>query len=328
MKRTLVTGASGFVGVHLLEALAARGIETTALYFSSKPHDSSDGSGLVTWVRADLTNEDIGRHLAGTEVVFHLAGYAGLGADPDTVKRLNGVNVLATERVAKAALGAGCRLVYVSSIHAGDAVCGQAMVDETNGLPLTEYGRSKRRAEEILESLGGHGLDFTILRPTQLFGEYHRGSVYELVRAIQRRRFFLIGDGTNATNFYYIKDFVQVLLGVAENAAAHNNIYVSAADPVPLGTLVEEIATHLGVRLRHLRISRALGLVLGGLCDVTGGLLRINLPLTRQRVRAMTRDVRYSNRRLAQDIGEVACHGTLAGVARTIEWYRSSGLLK
>ncbi|MDP2751764.1 MAG: NAD(P)-dependent oxidoreductase [Rhodocyclaceae bacterium] len=323
-----MTGASGFVGVHLLEALVACGIETTALHFSSKPHDSSDRNELITWVRADLTSEDIDHYLPEIEVIFHLAGYSGLGADRDTVKRLNDINVLATERVATAALKADCRLVYVSSVSAGDAADEQTVVDETNGLPLTEYGRSKRRAEKILESLGCQGLDFTILRPTQLFGEYHRGSVYELVRAIQRRHFFLIGDGKNATNFYYIKDFVQVLLSVAENVAAHNNIYICADIPVPLGTLVEEISAHLNTSLRDMKISREFGMLLGGFCDVVEEHLRINLPLTRQRVRAMTRDVRYSNQKFAKDIGKVASHGTLAGLARTIEWYRSSGLLK
>lgn len=328
MKKVLVTGASGFVGVHLLEALVAHGIQTTAVYFSSKPeNNSSDSSRLVLWIKADLTSEDIDNYLAGIDVVFHLAGYAGLGSDPDTANRLNSVNVLVTERIAAAALRAGCRLVYVSSIHAGDAVAGLQMVDETNGLPLTEYGRSKRRAEDILQSLGGQGLDFTILRPTQLFGEYHRGSVYDLVRVIQRRRFILIGDGLNATNFYYIKDFVHVLLCVAESPAARNKTYISAVDPVPLMVLVEEVSKHLGVRMRSLKISRELGLILGGLCDTIGGLLRINLPLTKQRVWAMTRDVRYSNRRLTEDIGEATLYGTLTGLTRTIEWYRSSGLL-
>lgn len=327
MRKVLVTGASGFVGTHLIEALAARGIETTAICYSSKPQSSHASGGSATWVKADLIKEDIDDLLSGVDTIFHLSGYAGLGSDVDTAKRLNSINVTATERVANAALRSKSRLIYVSSIHAGDATAGQQTVDETNGVAQTEYGRSKRRAEQVLESLGDQSLDFTVLRPTQLFGEYHRGSVYDLAVAIQRRRFFLIGDGNNATNFYYVRDFVQVLLRAAESTAARNKIYIAAADPVSLRDLAEEMSAQLGVTLRDLEIPREVGLFLGGICDAIGGLLRVDLPLTRQRVRVMTRDVRYSNRKLASDIGEPVCSGTLTGLSRTIEWYRSIGLL-
>ena len=309
--RVLVTGASGFVGTHLLEALIERGIQTTALYRSSPPQ--KEAFGLITWAKCDLTTDDIGPYLQNVDVVFHLAGYSGLGSDPDTVKQLNSVNVVATKRVGTAALAARCRFIYVSSIHACEA--------------SSEYGRSKRRAEDAIVEFGRQGLDFTILRSTQLFGEYHEGSVLELARAIKRRQFFLIGDPSTATNFYYVKDFVDALLRVAEHPACKQKTYIAADHPLPLSALAEQICQQVGAPLPKFRVPRSVAMMVGSVCDAVSSLSGRPLPLSRSRVQAMTRDVRYSNRQLVEDIGPRMPYGVKIGLGRAIEWYASVGLL-
>jgi nucleoside-diphosphate-sugar epimerase len=328
MKNVLVTGASGFVGTHLLEALSGQGISTRALYFSNPPPDAPlTNQSSIDWTRVDLLSDDLDRHLAGMDVVFHLAGYAGLATDVATKLRLERVNVLATERLAAAALRAGSKLVFTSSIHACDGGPGQRIVDEEHGSPATEYGRSKMKAEELLQTYGEQGLDFTVLRPTQLFGEYHEGSVLQLVRAVRRGAFFLIGDGMNATTFYYVKDFVDTLVRVAVNPICRNRIYVDSDAPLPLKSLVEEIAQNLDVPPPTFRIPRSLGMAIGATCDVVSTALKVGLPLSVQRVRAMTRDVQYSNKRLLADVGPGMRYGICSGLGRTIAWYRVAGLI-
>jgi len=329
MNSVLVTGASGFVGTHLLEILLERGIQTTAVYFSNKPEkDLVGGNKLINWIKCDLASEDISDHLKGIDVVFHLAGYSGLGSDPDTVRKLNSINVAATERLASAALRAGSRFIYVSSVAACDDEQGVRIIDESNdGYPKSEYGRSKCRAEELLRELGKSGLDFTILRPTQLFGEYHEGSVFELVKVIIQKRFFIIGDGNNATNFYYVKDFVDILMRVAENPICKWKTYIAADEPLRLAALVDEICRHVGVNSPRFRLPRVMGMIMGSMCDITSDALKVKFPLSRQRVRAITRDVQYSNQRLITDIGMPAHFGVKTGLARTVKWYNSAGLL-
>lgn len=328
MNRVLVTGASGFVGTHLLEALSERDIKTTALYFSNKPkQNTAPCDTSINWVRCDLSREDIDGHLTGVDVVFHLAGYTGLGSSSDTIERLNNVNVVATERLASAVLRAGCRIIYVSSVHACEETDEGNIIHEENGYPQSEYGRSKLRAENLLRALGSRGLNFTILRPTQLFGEYHEGSIYELVKAIKQRRFFLIGDGNNGTSFYYVRDFVDTLLRVAENPKCKNQTYIAADEPLQLKLLAEEISRHVGVPVNRLRLPRTLGMMAGAACDVLSRCLSVKLPLSKQRVRAITRNIQYSNKKLIADIGSEMPFGIKTGLSRTIRWYYSSGLL-
>jgi nucleoside-diphosphate-sugar epimerase len=328
MNKVLVTGASGFVGTHLLEALSKLGIQTTALYLSNRPVGAVGGSkALINWIRCDLTKEGIEKHLRDVDIIFHLAGYSGLGSDSATVNKLNNINVIATERIASAAFSARCRMIYVSSVHACEEAPGHRIIDEENGQPRSEYGRSKRCAEDLLRSFGEDGLDFTILRPTQLFGEYHKGSIFELVKAIKQSRFVLLGDGENATNFYYVKDFVDTLLRVAENPICRAKTYIAADEPLRLVDLVDEISRNVKMNPTKFRVPRAIGIILGAICDVLATSLRIRMPLSRQRVRAMTRDVRYSNRKLMTDIEVSVPYGIRNGLARTIAWYQSTRLL-
>lgn len=327
MKKVLVTGASGFVGRHLLEALSASGVSTEAVYFSHPPQSDAAADVHVRWTKADLTAAPVDHLLPGVDTIFHLAGYAGLGTDPQTIANLETINVGMTRRVARMAANAGCRLIYVSSIHAGDGDAQTPLVDEENGKVLTRYGKSKRSAEVVLHSHAAEGLDYVILRPTQLFGEYHEGSLYELVRAIQRRRFFLIGDGQNPTNFFYIKDFVNSLMLVASSDRTRQQTYVAANEPVPLRSLVRHIAEQLGVSPPRLGVPVDLGLFLGTCCDRLSGSLKVRLPLSRQRVLAMTRNVRYSTRKLERDIGVSTVYGPIRGLIRAMDWYRGSGLL-
>ena len=328
MNNVLVTGASGFVGKHLLEVLARRNIKTTALYHSRAPNiDSRSPNGSIHWTACDLTRDDIGRHLTGTEVVFHLAGYAGLGSDSQTLEQLNNINVLATKRIASAALEAGCQLVYVSSIHACDYAPEIRIIDESNGHPRSEYGWSKRRAEDAIRRLGTKGLNFITLRPTQLFGEYHEGSVCELAKVIKRRRFVLIGDGHNATNFLYVKDFVDILLRVAQSPGCNRETYIAADEPLPLISLAEHIGAQVGVTLPRFRLPRSLGLMIGSALDLLSSAFNVKLSLSRSRVAAITSDVRYSRRKLSDSIGAELPYGIKMGLTRAIDWYRSAGLL-
>ena len=82
----------------------------------------------------------------------------------------------------------------------------------------------------------------TILRPTALFGEYHKGSIYELVKSVNNRRFVLFGSGKNLTNFYYIRDFIEILVNVIDNNRAFNQVFIASDDAIQLNILISWIA--------------------------------------------------------------------------------------
>ena len=216
MKRNniLVTGASGFVGQFLLERL----IQTDCnkiVAMHKKPLNKSLKERFddqITWINTDLASGDCSKLLSNIDIIFHLAGYSSVSTSKEEIDNLQKVNVDITEKLAVDCIASPVRqFIFVSTI----AVCENSfsrIIHETNGFPITAYGISKKRAEDLLIKIADGHYAVTILRPTALFGEYHKGSIYELVKSINKRRFVMFGSGENLTNFYYIRDFIEILI--------------------------------------------------------------------------------------------------------------------
>jgi nucleoside-diphosphate-sugar epimerase len=214
----------------------------------------------------------------------------------------------------------------VSSADAGEEGATPEL-DEHHGEPIRAYGRSKRRAEIALLAMSNADFAVTILRPTILFGEDHLGSVQELARSINRGRFALIGRGDNRMNFYYIGDFIDVLMHVEGNVAAFGELFIAADRPQTVREFVKEIAAQVRPGFRVPTIPGAIGSLAGSLFDVAAFILRRPMPLSRRRVARMTRDLAYSNAKLTRVTGLQPNIGWREGLRRTTEWYRKQGLL-
>jgi len=330
VRKILISGASGFVGGHLLEALKASDEDQiVALFHETIPSDScSIEPPTLHWVRKDIVTDELEDVLKGIDLIVHLAGYSSVLENEDACARLHSINVLGTRRIAEAALRQGVsHLVFVSSIAAGE-FSNDVVINESNGVPVSAYGRSKKEAEKALLEIASRGLAITILRPTALFGENHLGSVYELVRSIKKNRFLLIGTGENRTNFYYVKDFVNDLLAVALNSDSYGKVFVASDTPCALRDLVENIKELLMIRNKTHSLPICIGRLLGRLGDLLSHVTDRSFPLTLRRVNAMMRDVTFSSQRLRTELSIPIFYGLDVGLKNTIEWYSENGLLE
>jgi nucleoside-diphosphate-sugar epimerase len=281
----------------------------------------------VVWHQADVVDDDLSAALSDVQVVFHLAAYASTSEAPTEVARMERVNRVGTARFAEASKRAGVRhFIFVSSIAACEAGYA-AEIDESSGLPRSAYGRTKRAAEMATLAMSSPDFAVTVLRPTALFGEHHLGSVYELVKVIDKGLFFILGDGRNRTNFYYVGDFISVLLAVAGDARAFGQVFIACDTALPLQNVVDAISNALGTNRRVRHISRIAGAAMGTLFDIAATICRRSMPMSRRRVRAMTRDVAYQNGKLAKVLGLRPEVGVFGGLRRSIDWYRQAGLL-
>ena len=329
MNKILISGASGFVGGHLLEALKVSvKDQIVALFHETIPSDSFGiESSTLHWVRKDIVADELEDVLKGIDLVIHLAGYSSVLENEDTLARLYSINVLGTRRIAEAALRQGVsHLIFVSSIAAGE-FSNDVVINESNGVPISAYGRSKKEAEKVFLEFATKGLPITILRPTALFGENHLGSVYELVRLIKKNRFLLIGTGENNTNFYYAKDFVNDLLAVALNSKSYGKVFIASDAPCALRDLVGKIKELLMIRNKTISIPMRIGKVLGRFGDFIAHITNRSFPLNSRRVKAMTQNVVYSSKRLRTELNVPISYGLHLGLRNTIKWYNDNGYL-
>src|ERR1041384_2231003 len=147
-RRLLLTGASGFVGSHVLRRLVASGADVVAVH--NRELNASlrrEFADRVHWTRVDLTANVPAELLRDVHAVLHVAGYASMSQEAGEVERMERLNVEATRRLVSLSKQVGVRqFLYVSSIAACEIGAGP-VIDEVSGAPRTAYGRSKRAAE-------------------------------------------------------------------------------------------------------------------------------------------------------------------------------------
>jgi dihydroflavonol-4-reductase len=163
----LVTGASGFLGSHLLERLADEDATVTATRHSSPPPDGSEALDGVRWERLDVLDEEAVRAAVdGHDAVYHLAGTGLQSSDERTVRA---VNEIGTRNVVEACLDAGVeRLVFTSTAGTRRA---EGVADERDAAPpVGAYQQSKAAAERIVDAATDRGLDAVTVHPTSIFG--------------------------------------------------------------------------------------------------------------------------------------------------------------
>lgn len=183
---TLVTGATGFLGGHLVPLLLEQGDEVRALVREETAPDELVKLGVEV-VRGEICDRDaVRRAAAGCNVVFHLAGL--VSHERRDGARLRGINVEGTRTVV-AALEPGARLVHVSSISAvGPAPAADRPVDEASPFPAVAqrfpYAASKHAGEQAV--LAGN-VDAVIANPGFLLGpgDRYRVSTWPVCRYLE-----------------------------------------------------------------------------------------------------------------------------------------------
>jgi dihydroflavonol-4-reductase len=201
---TLVTGATGYLGVELVRALRSQGRDVRALARSDAGAARLDGLGAEV-VRGDVTvPETLGPVLAGVARVFHMAGVVAHRARDDA--RLRAVNVDGARNALAAYRSAGVeRVVFTSSVAAVGPAATPAhprneaawMIDGDDGRPDFRYARYKAAGEQLALEAAADGLDVVVVNPGFAIGpgDVHRVSSWPIEEYLRGRLRFTIDGG-------------------------------------------------------------------------------------------------------------------------------------
>jgi len=223
--RFVVTGAAGFIGSHLTEALRARGDEVVAVDCFTDYYDPAlkeDNASAYDVARLDLAADDLA--LDGFDGVFHLAGQPGVRSSFQAFDNYVRRNLLATQRVFESAARSGVRVVFASSSSVyGDAES-YPTSEDADAAPISPYGISKLGCEQLAYAYASSfGLDAVVLRYFTVYGPRQRPdmALARIVDALARGASFeLYGDGLQSRSFTYVADVVAATLAAMEQAPA------------------------------------------------------------------------------------------------------------
>ena len=228
----LVTGAAGFVGSHLAEALLARGDTVVGVDCFTPYYDRIDKEQNVAsafahddfeLVEADLRTTDIDALLSGVDAVYHQAAQAGVRLSwSDGFSDYVGHNVLATQRLLEAVQRTrpSARVVYASSSSVYGNQVRYPTVETDLPRPFSPYGVTKMAAEHLCSLYAENwGLHTVSLRYFTVFGPRQRPDmgIHRLCQAaVDGSTFPLYGDGTQIREFTYVSDIVAANIAAAE----------------------------------------------------------------------------------------------------------------
>jgi len=316
----LVTGATGFLGGHVVRTLldqgravratgrnVQRGLDLAARGAEFLPVDLRERAAVVAACR-------------GVRAVVHAGALSSAwGRREDFLD----INVTGTEHVI-----AGCRvhgagrLVYISSPSVLSRYRVQLGLDESVPLPETfvsVYSESKALAERRVREAGESGLKTVILRPKAIYGPGDQAIFPRIVEAVSRGRFPILGDGTTVTDITHVEDVVRAVLLALE--AVGGTYHITGGEEVNLLEVVQRIIDRMGYPPLRRRIPAERAMRAARVVESLWEALRLRgePPLTRYKVSIMVYSQTYDITAARRDLGYEPRIGWEEGVGRFLD---------
>jgi len=313
----LVTGATGFLGSSVVDAVVSAGISVRATDLSP-----DCGISSVEYRQADITkHEALEALLENTTIVIHVAGLAHIFySTTNAGEKFQQINEQGTANVVSAAAAAGVQhLILISSV----SVYGphtEGMYDENTPCnPIGPYALSKYNAElRAIEIARESGIALTVLRLATLYGEGDPGNVRRLVGTLDKGRFLWIGDGRNQKSLLYKGDAARACIAVVEKPASGINIYNVSAPPCTMHEIVAGITDALGKNPFPVRVPASLALFLS---RQLSWVPNRRLADIHQIVKKWLAEDIYDTRRFEKAYGFQATTSLKDGLKREVDWY-------
>jgi nucleoside-diphosphate-sugar epimerase len=321
--KALVTGATGFVGSHLVETLVRAGVEVTALA-RSPDKALALGAQRVRILSGHLhRNEALEQAVQNQDVVYHVAGVVAARSEAEFLR----ANREGTRNLVAAAESRGSpRFVFVSSLAAGGpALQGSPLRGNEAPHPVTAYGRSKLEAEQVVKA---SRLPWSIVRPPIVYGPRDR-EVLKLFKIARLGIAPVFGSGTQELSAIHAADLAAALLAVGESDNAVGRAYNACHPEVfTSADFSRAIASAMGCSVRTVRIPPALGRAMLTLTETSCRLTGRTTILTTDKANEFFQPAWTGDPGpLIQDCDWHPVYDLRCGLAETYQWYRKAGWL-
>lgn len=324
---SLVTGATGFIGRELVNALRRRP-DLPLIALSRDPNSAARlWAGAPPEVRrADLERPDTLTGVCeGVEAVFHLAGCAYDENAPAAEVQFRRAIVEGTEALLADAASAGVRrFVFVSTVKAmgegGDACLDESMEER----PVSAYGRAKLAAERaVLEAGARHGMHVSVVRFPLVYGPGNRGNIPRMIRAVDRGVFPPLVDNGNRRSMVHVHDAVRALMAAAERDAADQQVYIVTDGQIySTRRLYDMIREALGMAPRRWGLPVGVLRAAGAVGDVVGRVRGTPFPLDSRVLEKLIGSAWYSSEKISRELGFRPAHTLADALPGMVAEYR------
>jgi nucleoside-diphosphate-sugar epimerase len=316
----LITGGGGFIGSQLVESQLRRGNRVRVVDLQAERLARLADHRNLEIIVGDIADAGLVAAITeGIDVVYHLASAhleIGLPA-----RRYREINITATENMLRAARAAEVgRVVHCSSVGVLGDIIRLPANEDTPCRPTNVYETTKLAGERLALAFSSRArVPLVVARPAWVYGP-GCPRTRKLFRAIQKRRFIMVGDGRTLRQPLYVMDVVAGLERCAEAADAPGRVYILAGPTaVTVERLVERVAAVVGAPPPRLRLpvlpAKAAGLAL----EAAFAAIRRQPPFSRRSVDFFVKHNAYDTRRARDELGFQPAVGLDEGLERTWE---------
>ncbi len=325
--KVLVTGATGFLGSHVVERLVQQGHHVRALVRRTSRTDFLESLGVERVLASLETGEGLREAVEGVEAVVHGAGVVK-ARHPEEFRR---VNAEGTQRLLDAVQAAAPdvrRFLYVSSLAAaGFRDDGLPKREEDPPTPLTHYGKSKLEGERaVLER--ADAMPVTAIRPPAIYGPRDT-EMYAFFQMVARRLVAFLGRPDHRLSLVYAPDCAEAIVTALQTEHPSGRVYfVEDGRRYTQEEFARIVGEAIGVRPIPLRLPLPLVSLAAAGSEMYGKLSGRAVMLTRDKLQELAHpNLTCSSERIREELGWKPRVQLEEGARRTVAWYREHGML-
>jgi dihydroflavonol-4-reductase len=321
--RAFLTGASGFIGTHLVDYLLEKKWQVRALLHQSQIHQQEE----IEVLRGDVRDfQALREAFEETDVLFHLA--ASLGSALISEDEFYQINDLGTRNILKAAQAKNVkRIVHLSSAGVLGSVKKNEIAGEDYPLnPMSIYDKSKLEGEKVALRMAQEGMNIVVIRPGWVYGPGDRRT-FKLIKSIANKKFALVTKGETCQTPIYIQDLLEGILLCAEKGSKGEIYHLSGGEVLRVREIVEIIASATGKKLFPFTLPLFPVRLAALSLEKTFILFRKEAPLNRAKLSFFIHPKPLSIKKAEEELGFAPQKNFKDGMALTVAWYRENNWL-
>ena len=323
----LITGATGFMGPHLVARLRQAKHECRCLVRRTSHTDAIRALGAEL-VEGDLTSPASIHGIADdVDRVLNLATLGHMSNFTVTESMFEAINVNGALNVMHEALRAGVpRVVHCSSV-AAMGICEEIpATEESRCNPHHPYGRSKLKAErEITKVIRESGLPAVIVRFSMVYGPGDPRDMLKLTRMTKRGLFPKVGTRPKLTPLIHVRDAIEGVLRAAEKGRIGETYLITNRESIPFDEIRQILQKALKIKRWPLYVPEWAALSAASMIEKGYGLLGKSPPVARKNIESTLADRVFSAAKACSELGFDPQIDPVKGLQETVAWYRERG---
>jgi nucleoside-diphosphate-sugar epimerase len=318
--KAFVTGGTGFIGSHLVDALIAHEDYTEVRCLVRTDEKWLKGKSFEKY-KGDLHDiSTLKQAVKDVDVVFHLAGVVK-APDARTFER---VNVDAAEHLIRAAQEEGVsKIVALSSLAAAGPANGQPIDEQAAMNPVSMYGRSKKEMEQMIHQLADEHTSITILRPSAVYGP-REDQIYSFFKMANKRICPIVGNGQHPKiSMVYVADVIQGCIKAAEQGGAGIHTYFISGASIHTWNEIRQVTERvLGKKTMPIYLKPTTVKRVAGGIEKVASFFGIYPVINREKAKEMILEWTCSIEKAKEEVGFAPEYSLAEGISRTIHWYK------